>query len=80
MQREPDSLGVLAILDGHTKGRRSSLEVQLTNAELVERARPVERLGDAGRFEQVLIVPDGVGDPHHLLGQPGGHLQVRGCS
>ena len=57
-------VGVLAVLQDGAERRRRAVEVELAGADELQRARPVERLGDAGRLEQVgLAQPaDGGGD------------------
>ena len=54
VERVADPLGVLAVLHDRAERGRRGLEVELAAAQRVQRARPVERLGDAGRLDQVV--------------------------
>ena len=75
VERVPDPVGVLAVLHQRAQRRRRGREVDLGGAEVVQRARPVERLGDAraasaGRRGRAAAAP-----PHHLAAQRLGDLR-----
>src|SRR3954452_7552425 len=68
--RGHELLVLLVLEEGTEAGRRA---VEVVGAEVVRAQRgqplgPVQRLRDAGRFEQVLAAGD-PGDPRHALGQ-----------
>ena len=67
--RVADPVGVLAVLQHRAQRGGGAVDVEVAGADELQGARPVERLGDAGRLEQVgLAQPAGGGGD--LGGQP----------
>ena len=71
----PHPVGVLAVLHQRTQRRRRGREVDLGGAEVVQRARPVERLRYSGRLLQVVAVAQLLHDGHDLTAELGGDLR-----
>src|SRR5215470_6762631 len=68
----PHQVQVVAFLDHGAERVIGGLEVEPGRAEEVERAHPVDRLGDPGRLGEVKL-PQAVDGRHDLSGQRLGH-------